>query len=149
MQHELVNPDNWATIIRDHYRLDKDFIEKFHSMADEGFEACIESCLYNLVKSGTPDTIRMYQTPVGFITLIEQDMGTTLYQFFIKPSERTRENRQAQLDLARELTDNQLYAFIYEKNEPVLRFYKKHGIFISKYTNEKNGEVCSAYLLKE
>ena len=145
--YEQVSPDNWENIIRAHYLMDKDFIEKFHSCADKGFEACVESCMHNLVKSGTPDTIRMYQTEVGFITLIEQDMGTTLYQFFIRPEERNRENRKAQLDLAKELTNRQLYAFIYEKNEPVLRFYKKHGKFISKYTN--NDEVCSAYLLKE
>ena len=136
----VLTDDYRATITR-FYQKDPVFIEKYHSQRDNGFDACVNSCVRGF-DACPEDKTKMFvvskdDNEVGFFTLMEDSEvnGAILYQFFILPEYRSNALKTEMMELVKSKEEKDIYAIVLKENQPVMRFYGKMGLNILEFKN--------------
>jgi ribosomal protein S18 acetylase RimI-like enzyme len=147
----VLTSDYRATITR-FYQKDPVFIQQYHSQRDNGFDACVDSCVRGFDACPEDKTKMLIVTKddheVGFFTLMEdaEVNGAILYQFFILPEYRSSALKTEMLELVKSKEEKDIYAIVLKENEPVMRFYGKMGSNILEF--KSNGLNLVLFNLK-
>lgn len=140
---------DYKWIIKKCFAADQDLVEKWHIMAGQGLERCVDVTFADMSGANVEFKVVYEQKDlVGYFGKECVPSGEYLTGFFVMPKYRTKEDLKEFWALIKSEFGPEFFCGLYQRNQPAIDFItRNHGA--PNIVVQKNGEVGVIYKISE
>ena len=124
----LDNVEKWFPFVKKCYEQDSELIEKYHTKAGFGIDACVSYTLGNIAVNSGNEIYKVYEKRdlVGYFTWDKTNKINIANSFFIVPKYRKKDKIDEFFKVAKGIHGGTFYTAISNKNETAYNYFNRN-----------------------